>query len=147
MDDRVIDLIVIVCSNIFNLVIVGVMLSRPPGWKKYEHILGMVNIVLIPPLGLAVINNWLTGREWWGMVLPGLMILFLIVETILDNVLKADFRYSRGLGPYLLIFYIAQWGMIGYSFLVEQTYGFLTLITYFISLGATAYSYAKVRHG
>jgi hypothetical protein len=35
-------------------------------------------------------------------------------------------------------------GMIGYAFLVGRVFGFITLVTYFMQLAATAYSYAKV---
>jgi hypothetical protein len=37
--------------------------------------------------------------------------------------------------------------MIGYSFLIGNAYGFVTLGTYFLGLFATWYSYAKVGHG
>ncbi len=37
--------------------------------------------------------------------------------------------------------------MIGYSFLIGKTYGFVTLGTYFLGLFATWYSYSKVGHG
>jgi formylglycine-generating enzyme required for sulfatase activity len=66
---------------------------------------------------------------------------------LLDYVLKLEFRQTRWLGPYLLIFYAAQWGMIGFGFMVDRGPGFITLLTYFLSLAATDYSYAKVGHG
>jgi hypothetical protein len=37
--------------------------------------------------------------------------------------------------------------MIGYAFLAGKLYGGITLCTYFINLGMTAYSFAKVGHG
>ncbi len=51
------------------------------------------------------------------------------------------------LGPYLLSYYLALFAMIGYAFLAGKPYGFVTLITYFINLAATFYSYALVGHG
>jgi hypothetical protein len=142
-----IDIIVVICANIFNMMIVGVMLSRIPGWKRFERIIGLVNIALIAPLSVALGYNAINQRTWWMILMPGLVILYLFMEFILDYVLKSDFRHSRGLGPYLLIYYLAQWGLIGYAFIVGEIQGFVTLFTYFLSLGATAYSYARVRHG
>jgi CDP-diglyceride synthetase len=147
MSIQQIDLVVVVWTNLFNLIIVGLMLSRHPGWKKFEYYIGLLNIALILPLGIAVLFNTLNGRQWWTILLPGLLILYLLVELLLDYVFKFPFRQTRWLGPYLGLFYLAQWMMIGYAFAAARRYGFITLLTYFISLGATAYSYRKVGHG
>jgi len=142
-----IDWMVVFCANLFNLIIVAVMLSRIPGWKKFEHVIGLVNIGLVLPLLIAVLFNIINERDWWKITIPCVMILFLGIEFILDYVKKLNFRQTRVLDPYLLIFYLSQWGMIGYAFMVDSGSGFITLLTYFISLGATAYSYANVGHG
>ena len=144
---RTVDLIVFLCANLFNLFITGIMLSRPFGLVKIENILGIINILLIMPLSLAVVLNILGVREWWTYVLPLILIMFLIVELLLDYVLQIPFRETRLLWPYLALFYLSAWMMIGYSFLVSKSYGFITLVTYFISLAATAYSYSQVGHG
>jgi len=144
---RTVDLIVFLCANLFNLFITGIMLSRPFGLVKLEIILGIINILLIIPLSLAVVLNILGAREWWTYVLPLILIMFLIVEMLLDYVLQIPFRETRLLWPYLALFYLSAWMMIGYSFLVSKSYGFITLVTYFICLAATAYSYSQVGHG
>ena len=95
------------------------------------------------PLGAAVILNALGKRGWWYVVLPLPLILHCIVELLLDYVLKLDFRKTRLLGPYLALFYLGQMGLIGYAFIVEPVYGFATLATYFLCLGATRYAHAK----
>jgi len=147
MDYRFVHLCVVFIANLFNILIIAIMLSRPKGWRRFEHYLGLINIFLITPLGLCVIYYALNGSEWWMFLLPGLLIVFLCVELILDYILKSKFRRTRWLGPYLLLFYVAQWGMIGFGFLVGQIAGFITLLTYFLSLAATAFSYKKVGHG
>jgi hypothetical protein len=143
----IVHILVVVSANLFNLIIIGIMISRPKGWGKLEHIFGLINTALVIPLGLAVTFHWINRHEGWLTVLPGVMVLFLVVEYVLDYRLKSNFRQTRWLGPYLLMFYLAQWGLIGYAFGVSKVYGFITLLTYFLSLGATAFSYAKVRHG
>ena len=135
---RTVDLIVFLCANLFNLLITSIMLSRPFGLARVENILGITNLLLILPFSLAVVLNFLGGREWWSYVLPVVIIVFLIVELLLDYVLQI---------PYLALFYLSAWMMIGYTFLVSKPYGFITLVTYFISLAATAYSYSQVGHG
>jgi hypothetical protein len=144
---QIVDFAVYLIANLSNIFVTIIMLSRPKGWKRLEHYVGLINIILVVPLITIVILNLLWGREWWTFVLPILLIIFDLLELILDYILKIEFRKTRLLGPYLLLFYLSQWAMIGYTFQVTTIYGIITLITYFISLGSTAYSYKKVGHG
>jgi hypothetical protein len=74
------------------------------------------------------------------------MVAFLVVEFVLDYWLKFNFRHTAWLGPYLLLYYLALFAMIGYAFLAGKPSGYVTLITYFINLAATYFSYARVGH-
>lgn len=58
-----------------------------------------------------------------------------------------DIRSTRLLGPYLLLYYLALFGMIGYSFQIGKNFGFVTLVTYIVNQIATFYSYFQVGHG
>jgi hypothetical protein len=147
VNQRTVDLVVFICANLFNLFIFFIMLSRPFGLERLERVVGILNLLLVIPLTIAVILNFTAGRDWWTYVLPLVMIVFLIVELLLDYVLQIPFRETRMLWPYLALFYMSAWMMIGYTFLVSKPYGFITLVTYFISLAATAYSYSQVGHG
>ena len=138
-----IDLVVVVAANLFNLLMAAIFLTRPKGWKRFERAAGLVLVGMAVPLGAAVILNALGKRGWWVVVLPLPLILHCIVELLLDYVLKLDFRKTRLLGPYLALFYLGQMGLIGYAFIVEPVYGFATLATYFLCLGATRYAHAK----
>jgi uncharacterized membrane protein len=62
---------------------------------------------------------------------------------LLDYILKLDFRKSRLLGPYLVLFFLGQIGMIGYAFAVGALQGFVTLATYSLCLGAMRYAHVK----
>lgn len=141
------DVALVVITNLFNLAVAGIMASRVGRWKRLERALGWLSNALALPVGIALILNILGRREWWAIVLPGLFLAFLLIELILDYILKLEFRRTRLLGPYLLLFYAAQMGMIGYAFLVREVYGVVTLVTYFLCLGSTWYSYAMVGHG
>jgi len=147
VNQRTVDLVVVICANLFNLFIFFIMLSRPFGLERLERVVGILNLLLVIPLTIAVILNFNAGRDWWTYVLPLVMIAFLIVELLLDYVLQIPFRETRLLWPYLALYYLSAWMMIGYTFLVSKPYGFITLVTYFISLAATAYSYSQVGHG
>lgn len=147
MDLASLDLILCVTANLVNLLMVGIFLSRTKGLKRVEFWLGLGLEMLALPLIIAVILNVIEGRELWFSILPLPLIVFLIVELWLDYLLKLDFRRSGFLGPYLILYYLGLMGMIGYAFLVSKVWGFGTLVTYFLNLIVTWYSYKKVAHG
>jgi hypothetical protein len=142
-----VDVALFLIANLVNLLIIGIMLSRPLGLKRLERALGLGAVACALPVSLAVVLNAVGGREWWAVVLPALLVAHLILELILDYVLKLDFRNTRLLWPYLLVYYVAVNAMIGYTFLVGTSYGAITLATYLLGLLATWYSYSRVGHG
>jgi hypothetical protein len=147
VDFRIVDIGIFIIANVINLLLIVIFLSRPKGLKNVEHICGLFITSMILPVGVAIILNISGNREWWTIVLPVILILFLTVELLLDYILKLNFRKTRWLWPYLFLYYLAMMAMIGYSFLIGKIYGFVTLGTYFLGLFATWYSYAKVGHG
>ena len=140
------DLAVISVVNLFNIIMIAVFIIRTqqPG---HFLIAGIVWVVFIAVLAVVVFQNIRAKRGRWFTLMPALFGIFLIVEVILDYVLKIDFRNTGLLTPYLILYYASILGMIGYSFLVEKKYGFITLVTYFLSQFAALYSYMRVGHG
>lgn len=147
IDFRIIDYTLFAIGNVVNILMIGIMLSRPKQLQRVEYILGIILETLAIPFAISVVLNLVGKREWWTIVLPSLLIVFLVVELILDYILKLNFRNTSLLWPYLLLYYLSLWGMIGYSFLIGKPYGFITLVTYFLNLLATWYSYSRVGHG
>jgi hypothetical protein len=139
----ILDLVVVVAANLFNLLMAAIFVTRPRGWRRFERAVGLILVALALPLGAAAILNLLANRAWWFVVLPLPLILHCAIELLLDYMLKLDFRQTRWLGPYLGLFYLGQWGLIGYAFVVRPIYGFVTLATYFLCLGTTRYAHAK----
>ncbi len=144
---QTIDFVLFAIANLVNLFIGGIFLARRAGQEQIEHAMGLVLVTFTFPLAILIIWNGALGRAWWAVVLPSLLVGYLLLELLLDYILKIDFRNTMLLWPYLLIYYLALMGMIGYCFLVKPLYGFVTLATYFLNLAATWYSYAKVGHG
>lgn len=140
------DLIVVISANLMNLLLAGMFLLRARNKPKPGQTLGWIAVGLSIPLGAATVVNLLAGRGWPFWLLPLLAVAYCLVELLLDGILKIDFRHSRLLGPYLLLYYLGLMALIGYAFLVGKPHGFVTLITYFINLAATAYSYSRVGH-
>ncbi len=146
LDSHTIDLAVVVIANLINLALIGLFLSRPLGQPKIEYFIGLFLSALVLPLTALAVLSYKSGREWWAYVLPLVMAAFLLLEFILEYVLGINWRATRLFGPYLLFYYFSLMMMIGYAFLAGKTYGFITLITYFLGLAATWYSYTRVGH-
>jgi hypothetical protein len=144
---RIIDLAVFVIANLINLLITAMFLARARKLPQAGNVIGLVVVAMAIPLAAAVVMNLLSKRNWPFWILPLMTIAYCILEFILDYILKVDFRHSSLLIPYLISFYLGLFAMIGYTFLVGKRYGFITLVTYFINLAATFYSYARVGHG
>jgi hypothetical protein len=140
------DLVVVLIANLINLILCLIFLNRVFGRSEWEHWIGYGTVVMAIPLAVIAGVNLAGNRSWAFWVLPLVMVAFLIIEYILDYLLKFNFRKTAWLGPYLLFYYMALFAMIGYAFLVGKSYGFVTLITYFINLATTFYSYARVGH-
>jgi len=136
---HIVDYALVAIAILVNVLMIGIMLSRPSGLKGVEVALGWIFVGLVLPVSCAVILNALGKREWWTVVLPLLLLVFMIVEFVLDYILKLNFRQTRLLWPYLLLYYLSLWGMIGYVFLVDKRLGFVNLVIYFFHLLATWY--------
>jgi polyferredoxin len=142
-----VDLGVFAVANLINLLLTVMFVARGRRNRKVESSTGLAVVVLGLPLAAASVLNALGRRAWWTWALPLLMVAFSVVEYLVDYALKVEFRDRRAMKPYLILYYLALMAMIGYSFLIGKTYGFITLLTYFVHMGATAYSYGRVRHG
>lgn len=143
---RRIDCIVVTLANLLNIIMVFIFYVRTRG-AGHPLVFGIVWGAFIVVLTAAFIMNIRAKRPWWSFILPMLLAIFLIVELMLDYVLQIEFRSTKLLGPYLLLYYVSIMGMIGYAFLTEKRLGFITLVTYFASQIAALYSYINVGHG
>lgn len=107
---RIVDYALFAIANLMNILMIGIFLSRPKRLRRLEYILGIVLETLTIPLAISVVLNLVGKREWWTVVLPSLLIVFLIVELILDSILKLEFRNTPLVWPYLLLYYLSLWG-------------------------------------
>jgi len=70
------------------------------------------------------------------------VLLYLVLEMLLDYVLKIPFREILALHvPYIIIFYAAEFSMMSVSFNVNRKAGFAVAITFCVLIGCLAYLY------
>jgi len=144
LNQRSIDIAMVVIVNLINVALIGIFLSRPFSLPKVEYFLGLFMAGLVLPIIGLVVQSVRGHREWWTIVLPIILATFLLVEFVLEYALGINWRKTWMVGPVLLLYYVSLMVMIGYAFLANRTYGVVTLITYFLGLGATWYSLSRV---
>jgi hypothetical protein len=105
--------------------------ARISALPQAERVLGFVAIVMGFCLGLIAFINIGNKRDKWETILLIPIFLFFVLELLLDYLLNFDFRNTSLAGPYVLLYYVGLWGLIGYAFRSDRKWGFLTLITYF----------------
>ena len=133
-DYRKIDLIVAYLANFINLIMTILFTARIFGLPQVEYVLGIVVMVMGFALGYVAFLNKKNERDKWEVYLLIPIFLFFVVDLILDYLLSFDFRSTSIAGPYVLLYYIGLWGLIGYSFRFDKKWGFVTLATYFLNM-------------
>lgn len=132
--NRRIDLIVVYTANLINVIMALLFVVRISNLPQVEDILGIAVMIMGFGLGYIAVINRRNKREKWETYLLIPVFLFFIVELVLDYVLNFDFRSTALVGPYILFYYVALWGLIGYAFRFDKKWGFLTLATYFLNM-------------
>ena len=132
--NRRVDLIVVCIANLINVIMALLFVVRLSNLPQVEDILGIVVMVMGFGLGYIAFINRRNHRDKWETYLLIPIFLFFIVELVLDYILNFDFRSTALVGPYILFYYVALWGLIGYAFRYNKKWGFLTLVTYFLNM-------------
>lgn len=136
-----IDLTVVFLANLINILIAFLFLARMANLTELENTFGITSIIMGFTLGYIAYINSKNRRDKWETYLLIPIFLFMIIELILDYILVIDFRNTIIAGPYVLLYYIGAWGLIGYCFRFEKKWGFITLGTYFIMMILSVYPY------
>jgi len=145
VESRTVDVAVVGVANAINLLMAGLFLARAAGHARLETVLGAAVIAMaVPALG-ALYLNVSHAREWWTVALLVPVVAFCVIELVLDFMLQLPFRTTWMLWPYLALYYLAVLALIGYGFGVGRIFGFVTLGTYLLALGATWYAHTGAR--
>lgn len=133
-DYKRIDLVVVCLANLINVVMAILFTVRILGLLQVEYALGIVVMVMGFALGYIAFLNRTNRRDKWEVYLLIPIFLFFIVDLFLDYLFPSDFRNTLIAVPYVLLYYIGLWGLIGYSFRFDKKWGFVTLATYFLNM-------------
>ena len=133
-DYKEIDLIVVYMANLINVIMAILFVARISGLPRVEYVLGIVVMIMGFALGYIAFFNKKNKRNKWEVYLLIPIFLFFVVDLILDYILSFDFRSTAIVEPYILLYYVGLWGLIGYNFRFDRKWGFVTLATYFLNM-------------
>lgn len=137
------DLLFVITAVAFNLLIAALFIASKKMVYKWMRTFGMAWLLLAIPLAIAFVHDLLEGREAVVLLAFGGVFLYMIVEWLLDYVLKIDFRSkpSRHI-PYIVLEYVALFGLIGIAFSIDRVAGTVVSISFWVLMASLIYLYA-----
>jgi len=139
---NIIDLTFVLSAAAFNLLIAALFIARKLGRDKWVRTFGILWLWLLVPLTVAFVSYRNEGSETWILVSFGIVFLYMLVELLLDFVLKVDFRSKAFTHvPYILLEYAALFSLIAIAFNIDQTWGTIISICFWVLMGSLVYLY------
>ena len=138
------DLMFMLSAIAFNLLIAAIFIAQKFGKEILVRTFGILWLWLLVPLAMVFVSYWRDGREKWILVSFGLVFLYMLVELLLDYVFKVDFR-SKPIThvPYIILEYIALFCLIVIAFDIDQVWGWVISICFWILMGSLVYLYRE----
>ena len=136
------DKVFIASSILFNTLISAVYVFSKLDQMILVRVIGVPTIMLIIPFTYTL-NRFLKDKEEKRIIVSNaVIILYLLLELLLDYVLLIPFRENLVMHiSYILVFYAAEFSIIGVSFRLNRGMGFVVLATFFVLLGCLVFSY------
>jgi len=127
---------------LMNFLVIAIFILRKKGFEQLEHKIGYIVISCAIPLFIIILNYILIGKELWIIIYIIIMISFLMIEMVLDYILKIDFRTNlKIVVPYVIIYYVAFWGLLAISFVINLIAGFIVFGVFILNLISTIYAH------
>jgi len=139
---KLMDFIFICSAIIFNISVSLVYLATKFDNMVLLQVSGSFVIVLIVPFSITL-YGYIKKDAKRKIIIPHIVILFyLFLELLLDYILMIPFRDILAIHiPYIVVFYAAEFSMVGVSFERNRKMGFVVLLTFVILLGCLIYMY------
>lgn len=139
---KLIDAIFIVSSIIFNIFVSILYIMTKLGNMEIVRVIGFIILLLIIPFTMTLIGYIKEKEEKKVIISLVVILLYFFLEILLDYILIVPFREILALHIlYIIVFYVADFSMIGVTFDKNKKMGFVVLVTFFILLGCLIYMY------
>jgi len=136
------DIIFIISSIIFNISVSIIYIAIKIGNLELVQVSGLIVILLIIPFTITLIGYIKEKEEKKILISLVIIIFYLFLELLLDYILMIPFREILALHIlYIIIFYAADFSIIGVTFEKNKKMGFVVLLTFGIVIGCLIYMY------
>ena len=136
------DIIFVFSAVTFNILVSAVYISTKLDLTAHLQISGFLIVSLIVPFTVTL-RGYIKNEAEKKIIISNIVVLlYLVLEVLLDYILKIPFREILVIHvPYIIIFYAAEFSMMSVSFKVDRKAGFAVAITFCILIGCLAYLY------
>jgi hypothetical protein len=117
-----------------------VFIFRLLGKAQISHAIGYLQMLIALPLAYLLFNAPALARPALYIVQAGLLLVFIVVETLLDYVLHVKFRKVRwAVISYVVLFFAATGGMLGVAAKAGPVWT-LSAVALFLIMAALAFA-------
>ena len=137
---KLIDAIFICSSVVFNISVSALYLATKFGNMQLVQVCGGIVISLIIPFTITLLGYTREKTEKKTIISHVLILFYLLLELLLDYILRVPFREILAIHiPYIIVFYAALFSMIAVSFEKNKKMGFAVIATFLILIGCLTY--------
>ena len=132
-------------STVFVLITcIIIFILRLLNQKTAEYWAGIAFMITAIPIVYLFYYSLSFERPTLYYIQLGLMFGFIIVELLLDYILKVDFRHTRWIAiSYVMFFFASTGGMIGIASQAGKSWTIISIILFFIMFGLAFFQRAK----
>jgi hypothetical protein len=124
----------------FHLVIAGIYVASKHERFDLMRKLGYIVLAMAVPVSITLADFWMAGRPLKTLLYLGAILVYLLLELVLDHILKIEFRKKPAIHiPYIIVFYIACFSFIGVSFSLSNVWGYAVSVSFWILLASLIY--------
>lgn len=141
------DLVFVLAAVALNLLLAAKFVALKNRWVKTARVIGVLWFLLSVPLTIVFIRYLVNGMGLEVMIPFALVLLYILVEFLLDIVFKVDFRRRWTMHiSYIVLEYIALFSLIWIAFGIDRSWGYLISSTFWILQASMIYLYwEKIR--
>jgi hypothetical protein len=138
---KLIDLVFICSSVILNISVSLVYIVTKLGDMALTQVFGGIAVSTIVPFTLTLIGYVRAREKKRTIISNGIVLFYLILELLLDYVLRIPFREILVIHvPYIVVFYAALFSMMVVSFEKNKKMGYVVIATFWILIGCLIYN-------
>ncbi len=140
------DWLFIISSMIFFSSVIGVFILTANNKTDKVKVFGVIFAVLMLPIGAILINYIVIGKPLKLIIYVILILFYLLVEFLLDQVFKIDFRSKLSTHvPYIIIEWAACYSLLFGSLAIDLTWGWVIFFFFLAFIIALVYNIVKLK--